>query len=200
MMTYPLYQPPATETSARGSQPVTDNQRARAQAWLQAAYADGKLSASEYDARVGRVWLAQDRAQLNSVFEGLIAQPAAHQSVAVRPTVSTGSPLAAALPYLLWIPTGFVGSLIIWALSARGSTVRREAARAFNFQLVGSVLMVIANVLADHGVLRGMANGLGGLIWLGITIVSVIVGVRILKGHSSASKIVDATPLKVLKG
>ena len=64
---------------------VTPDQRDRAESWLKEAYADGRVSESEFDQRIGQV-LSATRKELNEAFYGLVqGLPTRPRALGVHP-------------------------------------------------------------------------------------------------------------------
>ena len=64
---------------------VTPEQRDRAESWLKEAYADGRISESEFDQRIGQVLSAVTRKELNEAFYGLVQVPTPSRALGVHP-------------------------------------------------------------------------------------------------------------------
>ena len=64
---------------------VTPEQRDRAESWLKEAYADGRISESEFDHRIGQVLSAVTRKDLNEAFYGLVQVPTPSRALGVHP-------------------------------------------------------------------------------------------------------------------
>ena len=64
---------------------VTNEQRDRAEPWLKEAYADGRISESEFDHRIGQVLSAATRKELNQAFYGLVQVPTPSRALGVHP-------------------------------------------------------------------------------------------------------------------
>ena len=64
---------------------VTPEQRDRAESWLKDAYADGRISESEFDRRIGQVLTAVTRKELNEAFYGLVQVPTSSRALGVHP-------------------------------------------------------------------------------------------------------------------
>ena len=60
---------------------VTPEQRDRAESWLKDAYAEGRVSESEFDRRIGQVLSADNRKELNEAFYGLVNVPSASTAI-----------------------------------------------------------------------------------------------------------------------
>ncbi len=184
---------------------VTPEQRERAVSWLQQAYAEDRIGESELDWRLGQVLEATNRRDLNQAFLGLVSVPVASQAVGlhpayqplVRPEVRQQAGRGAAgfahlSVFFLWL----LGPLLVFGLSAPGSYARREAAKAFNFQLLSFLLLVsgaiITNVLPGDG---SSILGLMGVAWFVLTIVG---GAKALQGESWRNPATRALKLQVL--
>lgn len=152
---------------------VTEAQRNRSIDYLQQAYADGRLTEYEFDQRVGIVLGARTRAEMNVAFQGLARIPSGHGATlfAPRPSGSTGvgARAGAGLAHLSSTVSGPIGPAIAYGLTAPGSYARREAAKAFNFQVVTLVTALAAQALLGGPVL-GMVMAIGTLGWLVLTL------------------------------
>lgn len=171
--------------------PVTPEQRTRAENWLQEAYADGRISESEFDRRIGQVISADTRREMNEAFFGLVQVAGPSQALGVHPAYQplvrpetreqAGRGVAALAhfsPFLLWI----LGPLLVFALAQPGSYVRREAAKAFNFQLVSSVAFIgttIAAAITEFDVFGWLLP----LMFVGWLILTIVGGAKALQGE-----------------
>jgi uncharacterized Tic20 family protein len=185
---------------------VTPEQRERAVSWLQQAYAEDRIGESELDWRLGQVLEATSRRELNQAFYGIVSVPFASQAVGlhpayqplVRPEVRQQAGRGAAgfahfSVFVLWL----LGPLIVFGLSAPGSYARREAAKAFNFQLLSFLLLagsaIISSVLPGDGI--GTVMGLMGVAWFVLTIIG---GAKALQGEDWRNPATRALKLQVL--
>ncbi|GAA2108581.1 hypothetical protein GCM10009841_29150 [Microlunatus panaciterrae] len=185
---------------------VTPEQRVRAEHWLQEAYADGRITESEFDARIGQVISAVTRKDLNQAFYGLVQVPTTSTALGIHPAyqplvrpetqqkVGRGAAAFAHFSvFFLWI----FGPGLVFALSNAGSYARREAAKAFNFQ----VISVIAFALA--GIVNAMVPGdifdwifpFMGLGWFVLTIVG---GAKALQGEDWRNPVKSVVKLEIL--
>ena len=145
---------------------VTADQRDRAEDWLKEAYADGRISESEFDARIGQVLSADNRKELNEAFYGLVHVPTPSQALGVHPayqpfirpeTRDQAGRGAAAFAHFSVFALGLIGPALVYALAVQGSYARREAAKAFNFTLftgLGFVGSLVAGAITDLEPLR----------------------------------------------
>lgn len=172
---------------------VGDAERERAENWLKDAYADGRLGESDLDVRLGMVMRSTNRRELNAAFYGI-----APASAAPLPRTSDlGSPLGA-LAHLSGLFTWIVGPLLAYALAAPGSKLRREAAKAFNFQVLTAVTLVVVIAV---GIAFGMPDVMGSVFllgWLGWVISCVLGGVRAGQGNDWDNPVQRIVPLHVL--
>lgn len=152
---------------------VSDVERDRVVAFLQEAYADGRLDALEFDRRLDQALNAKTRSELNVAFHGLARQPLSSMAVATgpvsRPRGEDAPGLMSGLIHLSGVPTMFVGPLIGWAVTPKGTTVNREAAKALNFQIISLVVFIILGIL-DLGPLAAI----WGVSWFVLTIVGAV--------------------------
>lgn len=195
-----LYQPPTLQM------PVTSEQRDRAERWLQEAYAEGRVSEDEFDRRIGQVISSSTRSELNAAFYGLVQVPLTSQAMGlhpayrpmVRPELGQQAGRGAAgfahlSVFFLWI----LGPGLVFALSPTGSYARREAAKAFNFQvvsLISLVLVGIVSAIADVNLIGAMFP-LMALYWLVSTVVG---GAKALQGEDWRNPIRRVIKLEVL--
>jgi len=170
--------------------PVTEEQRDRAEHWLQEAYADGRVTSEEFDRRIGQVLSAGTRKELNEAFYGLVQVPTSSRAMGVHPAYQ---PLVgqqakqqagrgvAGVAHFSALLTSIFGPLLIFALSPQGSYPRKEAAKAFNFQLVALVswigLMVVGGITG-----LGIFDFLIGLAFIGWVVLTVLSGAKALQG------------------
>lgn len=179
---------------------VTPEQRDRAEQWLQQAYADGRVSEEEFDHRIGQVLEAQNRRDLNQAFYGLVEVPAITPYVtggsAIAPTSSVSSHGVAALAHFSGLFTWILGPGVVYALSTPGSGTRREAAKAFNFQLIAAIAFVVGGILT--AVLPGDPDWIMGLVWVGWLVLSIIGGVKAAQGANWRNPVKSVVKLDVL--
>ncbi len=118
---------------------------------LKDAYADGRIDGLEFDSRIDQVLAATTRKDLNQAFYGPVkvpTPPTAPETRGAQPPVRVAAPGqqpgrgAAAFAhfsvFLLWL----FGPGVVFAVSPAGSYARREAAKAFNFQVVSAIVLV----------------------------------------------------------
>jgi uncharacterized Tic20 family protein len=185
---------------------VTPEQRDRAVSWLQQAYAEDRIGESELDWRLGQVLEATNRKDLNQAFYGMVEVPVASRAMGlhpayqplVRPEVRQQAGRGAAgfahlSVFFLWL----LGPLVVFGLSAPGSYARREAAKAFNFQLLSFLLFVSGAILSSifPGDVFDPVLGLMALGWFVLTIVG---GAKALQGESWRNPVTRALKLQVL--
>lgn len=160
--------------------PVTTEQRDRAEQYLQDAYAAGRIAEDDFDHRIGQVLSATNRRELNDAFYGLVdvrsgpqpggLSPASGRQVAQRRSDGT---TAGALAHFSGLLTSFVGPGIGYAMSSPGTASRRESAKAFNFQLISILALMLAGVLqmALPEALMNFVKVLMTIAWVTLTIV-----------------------------
>lgn len=185
---------------------VTPDQRERAVTWLQQAYAEDRIGESELDGRLGQVLEATNRRELNQAFCGIVEVPVASRAMGlhpayqplVRPEVRQQAGRGAAgfahfSVFALWL----LGPLLVFGLSAPGSYARREAAKAFNFQLVSFLLLVATGVVSAIVPGDGFSSvvALMGVAWFVLTIVG---GAKALQGESWRNPVTRVVKLQVL--
>lgn len=171
--------------------PVTNMQRDRAVAHLQAQYAQGVIDEAELDRRLDLALDARDRAQLNSSLQGL-ARIA--PQVLARPTPNTPSPaenVGAGLVHLSAFVSWCIGPAIAKAVAVPGSRMWWEAGRALSLQLMlgalGFTSMMAAIILG-----AGHLVAIAWMIWVAGTIVAAV---RAFNGQSSTGPLGERLPL-----
>jgi uncharacterized Tic20 family protein len=196
----PTYQHPTL------SMRVTPEQRDRAEAWLKDAYADGRISEADFDQRIGQVLSAVTRKDLNQAFFGLVQVPTPSKALGLHPAYQPLVPaearqragrgvagLAHFSVFFLWL----LGPGLVFALSTPGTYARREAAKAFNFQLIAAVAFVVVGMLAGITGLDVFSWLLPfmGLAWFILTILG---GAKALQGEDWKNPVKHVIKLEVL--
>jgi uncharacterized Tic20 family protein len=185
---------------------VTPEQRDRAESWLKEAYADGRISEIEFDSRIGRVISAETRKDLNDAFYGLVQVPTSSRALGVHPAYQPlvrpealqqagrgVAGLAHFSVFFLWL----LGPGLFFALSAPGSYVRREAAKAFNFQLISFVSIVVVGIVAGITDLA-IFNWVLPFMFLGWFVLTVVGGAKALQGENWRNPVKTVLKLEVL--
>ena len=208
---YAPSQPPFGQPSSQLPHPslatsVTPEQRDRAVTWLQQAYAEDRIGESELDWRLGRVLEAANRRELNEAFYGIVSVPFASQAVGlhpayqplVRPEVRQQAGRGAAgfahfSVFLLWV----VGPLLVFGLSQPGTYARREAAKAFNFQLLSFFLFIAGGITAAIFPGDGF-DPILGFMALGWFILTIVGGAKALQGEDWRNPVTRVLKLQVL--
>ena len=151
------------------------------------AYAQPGPYAQSYDhTAYAETGAAQGRTR--PTFVGTVQQVG--QGMSERGT--TMAVVAHLLPFVTWL----FGPAVVWALSAKGSNTRREAAKAFNWQLIAFVIGIV--VAALGWVIPGDGNPIAG-IWTAIWVVLTVIGaVMAGKGAEWTNPIRRVVPLEVL--
>ena len=185
---------------------VTPEQRDRAESWLKEAYAEGRISEDEFDSRIGRVLSAETRKELNDAFYGLVQVPTPSRALGVHPAYQplvrpetreqAGRGVAGFAHFsvfFLWL----LGPGLVFALSSPGTYSRREAAKAFNFQLISFIVLIVTGILAG-------ITGLDVFEWvmpfmfLGWFILTIIGGAKALQGDNWRNPVRSVLKLEVL--
>lgn len=170
---------------------VSKSDRDNAEQRLREAHRIGRIDAAEFEARMSAVITAERLEQVAAAVDGpLPFAPSGYgYRAAETPTVVSGQVVPAAArnrettmatiaqlsPFLVWL----FGPLVIWAVSPAGSYARREAAKAFNWQLLAFVAGVLANILG--GLLPGDGNPIAAIwtvIWVVITVLGAVGAAR----------------------
>ncbi|CAI9410904.1 MULTISPECIES: DUF1707 SHOCT-like domain-containing protein [Aestuariimicrobium] len=183
---------------------VTEAQRDRALAYLQNAYAEGRITAEELDQRVGQALLARTRADLNRAFAGLVSVPLSSAAVGAHPAYApmlnqhrdgrTGKG-AAGFAHFSALALGFIGPAITYAATSPGTFAHREAAKSFNTQIALSIAMVGAIIVGAIIDPLSWVTAVVGLAWL---IVTVVGGAKAASGEDSDTFLTSINPIKLL--
>lgn len=191
------------------NQPITDDQRDRAEHWLQDAYAGGRITEAEFDRRIGQVISAGTRRDLNLAFYGLVHTSPASQALGIHPAYRPLTPAAqqvgrgaASLAHFSGLLTWIFGPLLVYLCSPTSSYSRKEAAKAFNFQLVAGLGLVGSGIVAGIlGSIPGVGDAIGMLpalvwfLWLALTIVG---GAKAAQGDNWTNPATRAARIRVL--
>lgn len=198
---------PASDPDAAVDEPLRD----RAERFLHEAFRDGRLNAAEFERRFTTVMNASRRSQVNQALEGIPARVSSALAAVSDRFSSSGQgrklpPLPASMAqmgttgataaHLSGLVTSIFGPLVAYSLARPGSYMRREAAKAFNFQLVAGVSFVVVAIVAgiiDFGGLVALA----WLAWFGSTIYG---GVRAASGRdwvNPVNRIKHLAPLPI---
>lgn len=190
---------------------VTKSDRDAAEQRLREAHALGRIDADEFEARMARVITAERLDDLATATDGPLPAAAAQQyrsyrepeaatyagtvMTAPRTSADQGTTMAVIAhlsPFLTWL----IGPAVIWAISAKDSYAKREAAKAFNWQLIAFVVGLVVGAVG--GLLPGDGNPLAG-VWTAIWVVVTVVGaVKAAKGADWRNPIRALVPLEVL--
>jgi uncharacterized Tic20 family protein len=185
---------------------VTAEQRDRAEAWLKEAYASGRIGEDELDRRMGQVLGAVTRRDLNEAFYGLVSVPAPSQALGahpayqpmIRPEIRQQAGRGAAgFAHFSGLFTWVIGPGLVFALSPTGSYQRREAAKAFNFQLIAAICLVVVGIVAGITNLS-IFNWILPLMWLGWVVLTIVGGAKALQGSDWRNPVRQVLKLEVL--
>jgi uncharacterized Tic20 family protein len=185
---------------------VTSDQRDRAEDYLKEAYADGRISESEFDTRIGQVLGADNRKELNEAFYGLVHVPSPSQAVGVHPAYQPfirpesrdrASNGVGAFAHFASLPFWLFGPGLVYALSSPGTPARREAAKAFNFTLISWLGMFASVVLAGITDL-GLFNMITGILFVGWVVLSIVGGAKAAHGENWKNPVKQVVKLEVL--
>jgi uncharacterized Tic20 family protein len=185
---------------------VTPEQRDRAEHWLQEAYADRRISEDEFDRRIGQVISSVTRKELNEAFYGLVQVPTTSRALGVHPAYQplvrpetrqqAGRGVAAFAHFSVFFVWLF-GPGLVFALSTPGTYARREAAKAFNFQLISTVAFIAAGIISAI-TNSDIIGGLFGLMGLGWLILTIVGGAKALQGEDWRNPVKNVVKLEVL--
>lgn len=185
---------------------VTPEQRDRAESWLKEAYAEGRVSEDDFDRRIGQVLGAVTRKDLNEAFYGLVQVPVPSQALGVHPAyqpmirpevrIQAGRGAASFAHFsalFMWL----FGPALVYALSRAGSYARREAAKAFNFQLVSAIAFTL--VVVTWGITEfAVFNWIFPLMFVGWLVLTIVGGAKALQGEDWKNPVKQVLKLEVL--
>jgi uncharacterized Tic20 family protein len=189
--------------------PVTAEQRDRAAQHLQTAYADGRITEEEFDRRIGQVLSAANRKELNDAFYGLVEVPSYSQpgpqpggmypstSYGYRPAVRNEGTPGGALAHLSALLFSIAGPGVGYALSKPGTPARKESAKAFNFQMVSLLTLIVGGTLSAV-TNWGLINFLMGLATIAWVVLTIIGGVKAARGDDWTNPVKKVVKLEIL--
>ncbi|MFB9620708.1 DUF1707 and DUF4870 domain-containing protein [Brooklawnia cerclae] len=196
-------------STANPDAPVDEPQRDRAERFLHDAFRDGRLTTAEFERRFTSVMNASRRDQLAQAVEGIPARASSALTV-MNDRFNANSrgrqapPLPAAMPspgttgatlaHLSGLISSIFGPLVAYSIARPGTYMRREAAKAFNFQLVAGISFVAVAVIAGIIDFGGLVP-LAWLAWFGFTIYG---GVKAASGQDWANPVNRLTHLSPL--
>ncbi|MGB3956269.1 MAG: DUF1707 and DUF4870 domain-containing protein [Brooklawnia sp.] len=190
--------------------PVSEPDRDRAERLLHQAHREGRITTTDFEERFTRAMNATRAGQLYSAIQNIPApvsqamvrvgeqyqrarsgQPQQGWTPAIRQADTERN---AALTHLSGMFTWIFGPLVIHSVSRPGSVLRREAAKAFNYQLAAGGIFLAASMV--FGILGlGSLTGLVWLSWLGLTIMSAV---KAGNGHDWTNPLTRVTKVNLL--
>ena len=183
---------------------VTDAQRDRAIGYLQGAFADGRLTAEELDARLGQALNSRTRRDLNAAFAGLVRVPPAQTVVAAHPAYAPminqqrdggAGRAVAGIAHLSSLFLPLMASGIFYAASQPGSYARAHAAKAFNFQLISMFVFVVLGVLG-----MGEIAAIYGVTYFALSMIGAVKGFAGDEWRNPVNMLVPCKPLDEQQG
>lgn len=173
---------------------VSDAERDEAVTAIQAAYADGRIDESVLERHLDLALTARTRVELLQALEG-IRRPEPQLGWRERATWQPPAPVATTgyhlpargmdrntahgLTHLSALPFSIFGPGAVWLWSSPGTDLRREAAKAVNFQ---AIILAASLAAGFVGLILnvGWFSGFVGLVWFVLTVVS---GVKAFRGE-----------------
>ena len=156
--------------------------------------------------RIGQVISAVTRKELNEAFYGLVQVPTPSRALGVHPayqplvrpeTRQQAGRGVAGFAHFSFFFMWLFGPGLVYALSSPGTYARREAAKAFNFQLISTVaffsLIIIGGITNSD-----LIGGLLGLLALGWFILTIVGGAKALQGEDWRNPVKSVVKLEVL--
>lgn len=177
---------------------VSDAQRDRVVDYLGQAYADGRLTISEFEKRMEDALAARTRRELNQTLSGLATVPITASitgtSMVRRRTgePTPGATAAAGIIGLTPFISGPFGPMLGVAVTEKGSWTRKQVANQANAQ----VYMVAAIVLLAIFLGGDKIMAIAGLTWAVLTVIQAVKG---FQGESWRNPITRVVPFQVFK-
>ncbi len=190
---------------------VSKQDRDGAERRLREAYGLGRMDAAEFEARMSRVITAERLEELAAAVDGPLPITGSGPSYGYRGYEPSGAVSGEVLPvrpgadrsnvtaavahlsaFLFWL----FGPLVVWAISPAGSYAKREAAKAFNWQLVASAVGLAASAVG--WILPGDGNPVAR-IWMIVWVILTILGaVGAARGKDWRNPVRALVPWEVL--
>lgn len=165
--------------------PVTDTDRQAAELRIRQAHTEGRLSDSEFDRRLGQIAGASTRRELNATFLGLIHVPeAALDRYGPELREPSGNRPLAAIAHFTGLISWIVGPGLIFLLAEKGTYARREAAKAFNFQVIAAVALILGGILSAAVLTDPLDAILFPVLWLGWLLGTIMGGAKAAQGEN----------------
>lgn len=177
---------------------VSDADRHQATEVLQVAYSQGRIDEVELDQRLSTAMQAKTRSELATSVRGL---PALHRMAsAPAPTqgINPNASAAGGLAHLSGLVSWVVGPLLFYAAAPVGSPARREAADAFNFQVVALPLYIVMIVLGNAVLPDALVGALAVLGWFGWLLLTIVGSARAFGGQPWRNPLLAVMPWKPL--
>lgn len=165
--------------------PVTDADRHAAELRIREAHSQGRLSDSEFDRRLGQIAGASTRRDLNATFLGLIHVPAAAlDRYGPELREPSGNRPLAAIAHFTSLISWIIGPGLIFLLAEKGTYAKREAAKAFNFQVIATVGLVVGGILSAAVLTDPVDTILFPILWLGWLLGTIMGGAKAAQGEN----------------
>lgn len=187
--------------------PVTAEQREHAERRVQEAYADGRITAEEFETRIGQVLSAGSRRDLDGALDGLVRPRPFSQPWSGYPTGMDHRPAAnpvraestamGAVAHFSGLFTWILGPGAVYLLAGPGTRTRREAAKAFNFQLVAGLIGIAGAILAAVAP-WDILHFLNPLLFVGWLVLTVVGGAKAAQGADWRNPVKSVVKLDVL--
>ncbi|MCI1748457.1 MAG: DUF1707 and DUF4870 domain-containing protein [Acidipropionibacterium sp.] len=177
---------------------VTDAQRDRVLDYLGQAYADGRLTISEFEKRMEDALAARTRRELNQTLSGLATVPITASitgtSMVRRRTgePTPGGTVATGLIGLSPFIAGPFGPIIGAAVAEKGSWTRKQVANQANAQVYMVAVIVLLGILLGGAKIMALAA-------LAYAVMTVIQAVKGFQGESWRSPITRVVPFQLFK-
>lgn len=200
MNSQPFFRASANDPSLDWS--VTPDQHARAESYLQNAYAEGRINGEEFEDRISLALQATTRRELNEAFTGLANIGPGSSAIArtgylsdtIVPVTRNQGTTAGAIAHFSSAPTWLFGPGLIALGTQKGTPAHREAAKAFNATVSATIVIVILSMLSFIPFMNRV-TGIAFVLWV---VFAVIGGVMANRGKDWTNPYSRLLPLKVL--
>ncbi len=203
---WPLLNNAQTAQAPAPDSPITEMQRDHAERLLHQAHRNGQITTPDFERRFTQAMNASRSGQLAGAIANIPA-PVTQALVQVHNQYrgyQRQQASAMALPeqanqtamwaHLSGLISGPVGPGLFYLTARQGSVVRKQAAKAFNFQVAALIVLIVAGIVLS---MLGLGT-LGNILWAGWLALTVIGGVKANRGEAWENPLhnyVKVTPL-----
>lgn len=179
---------------------VTDAQRDRVLDYLGQAYADGRITISEFEKRMEDALASRTRRELNQTLSGLATVPvtsSVHSAGLAQRRRTDATPAGSVTAGMVGLApvaaTGPLVPLIASAVTEKGTWAHRQIANQANAQIYMCIVLVLLGpVLHVTGVVVSLA-------WMAYLALTVIQAIKGFKGETWRNPITRVIPFQIIK-